>query len=145
MYQLRYCLLAIIMASMLLGCAPGRTSSLQPAVASSSKATLKMSEKYLGILMIDDVKSMSASEFTFSGGTGFPRTYIVTPGKHTVLAIFGKGVKMNLWIVAEAGKEYLLKINCSSRGSSRMWFEDTSNGRTVGGVVGSDDEPKKQH
>ena len=98
-----------------------------------------MSQKNLGIRMIDGVDSMTVSEFVWAGW-GYPRTYIVSPGKHTVLPLDGPSNMMQIWIVAEKGKEYLLKSRCN--GKCRMWFEDTSTGATVGGLVGSEDEPK---
>ena len=141
MRQMKYCIWVSIVASMLAGCGTNRPRYQQPTGDQSSLAILKMSQKYLGIHNIDGADAISFSQYMFSGD-GFPETYFVTPGKHTVLAISG-GLEnqMALWILAEPGKEYLLRME-SGYGAFRMWFEDASNGRSVGGLVGSDDEPK---
>lgn len=140
MHQLKYYCLVTIVVSVLVGCATGRPSYQQPAGDSSSLATLRMSEKFLGIILIDGAVSMSMSQLVFSG---YPGTYIVTPGKRRVRAIWFKAEnRMDLWVLAEPGKEYLLRGKFENGTRFRLWFEDTSNGKVVGGLVGSEDEPK---
>jgi len=142
MYQMRYCCVVTLAATMLAGCTSTRPRYQQPAGDPSSLATLKMSQRHLGIFAIDGADALSVSQYVFSG-QGFPESYYVTPGKHTVLAIDGgRENSMTLWILAEPGKEYLLRMESGDH-RYRMWFEDASNGRVVGGLVGSDDEPKE--
>ncbi|NCC51920.1 MAG: hypothetical protein EOM20_11985 [Spartobacteria bacterium] len=66
----------------------------------------------------------------------------VLPGKHNIRAkyeyqsMYAFG---DLWLVAEAGKTYTVKAE--SKGYSvHFWIEDTE-GKVVGGIKGSDDEP----
>lgn len=90
--------------------------------------------------------------------TSFSKGYnLLEPGKHTIqisnaFASFGMvSCYLNLWLVAEAGKKYVVKSECiveQNKGDNtssryfRCWIEDASSGKPVGGFVGSSDEPE---
>jgi hypothetical protein len=75
-----------------------------------------------------------------------PQEISVLPGKHTLEIYYAKGqyqpITVDRWIVAEAGKTYWVQYNFDYT-KVAIWIQD-SEGKLVGGVVGSDDEPKDE-
>lgn len=135
-------LLACTLLLMLTGC-----STLPPYVPPggdpSQYATILKSEQNIGVHLVDDKHAMTAWEFVFNN---YPSAVRVTPGKHTIvvtLATQGGGNNMwSLWLVAEPGKRYLLRDEFGENGRVRCWLEDLSDGKAVGGLTGSVDEPE---
>jgi hypothetical protein len=70
----------------------------------------------------------------------------VLPGKHRLITRIDN-LRSNmhamgdLWLIAEPGESYILKAR-SQGYRVYMWLENERTGQRVGGVTGSDDEPK---
>jgi hypothetical protein len=70
----------------------------------------------------------------------------VLPGKHRLIvrveyprsSTFATG---DLWLLAWPGDAYVIKVR-SQGYAIYMWLENECTGQRVGGVTGSDDEPK---
>jgi hypothetical protein len=72
-----------------------------------------------------------------------PQEVVVLPGKHRIRVQVTNGLGnglADLWLVAEAGKKYVAKLE-TDFGGFEVWLEDAETGARVGGIVGSDDEP----
>lgn len=95
------------------------------------------------IQQVDDKPTLSFGEGLISSSSGAEAVYLL-PGKHTFrLRYRGRGdaVTANLWVVGEAGGSYIVKAAQTGDGL-KIWIEDESTGKPVGGVRGSPDEPK---
>lgn len=138
MHTIKWFLLAVMTCISLSGCTSDRLRYQPPAGDPGDLAVLRMSERGLGLVTIDGSNSLSAFQFAAPGVR--PETYVVTPGKHTVWAEYAGQKPWPLWMIAEPGHEYLLRSEIGG-GKYRFWFEDCKDGRTTGGLVGSDDEP----
>lgn len=74
------------------------------------------------------------------GTIGAHRVYTLA-GKHRVsIVLSGYTGQANLWLVAEPGETYLVKLYYGVQ-HKRVWIENKRTGKLTGGVVGSDDEP----
>jgi hypothetical protein len=97
----------------------------------------------IGIMLVDG--EFSVSPFNFSAASGkWPNSVGVLPGKHTIRANLqyrSWGGEMDLWWVAQARGSYTIYAE-SKDSKFRLWIVDDATRRTVGGVVGSSDEPK---
>ena len=74
------------------------------------------------------------------------REVSVLPGKHLLfLRESWRGglweAYANLWLVAEPGEVYIIKTVAQNM-RVKTWIEKERTGEIVGGIVGSDDEPK---
>jgi hypothetical protein len=80
--------------------------------------------------------------------TGGAVEVYVLPGKHTIRSEVrydgwpvGWHAWADNWLVAEPGGKYIIKA-VHNGGSVWVWIEDERTSKPVGGIVGSDDEPK---
>ena len=140
----------VIAISLLTGCA---TPDLyQPPTGNHAElARIRNSDKWCTVLNVDGKITVSTMQFLRGK---FPDPIVLTPGKHHIRAqatIAYEGGRVDhslspwLWLVAEPGKDYILK---GEHGTNypitiRFWIEDPISGKEVGGLAGSDDEPNK--
>lgn len=138
MNTIKWYLLALMACVSLSGCASTGPRYQAPAGDPANLSVLRMSERGLGLFTIDGSNSLTAFQVGAPGVR--PESYVVAPGKHRVWVEYAGQKPWHLWIVTEPGREYLLRSEFGD-GSYRFWFEDCQDGRTTGGLVGSDDEP----
>lgn len=140
----------VIAIGFLTGCA---TPDLYqpPAGNNAELARIRNSDKWVTVLNVDDKMTLTTMQFLRSN---YPDMTVLTPGKHHIRAvtvISYKGGRVDhpfspwLWLVAEPGKDYMLKRELGTNNpiTVRFWLEDPVSGKEVGGLAGSDDEPDK--
>lgn len=99
----------------------------------------------LRVFAVDDVRLKKPALGRFSGYRGeLVSEVLLRPGKHRVL-LHAKG-KLGCgwayqWFVAEPGKRYIAKFKFD-RLLYKVWIEDVTSGKPVGGLVLSIDEPE---
>ncbi len=96
------------------------------------------SEGKIGILKVDDKRTIS-----YLRQDGASEVYVL-PGKHRITVTLHYAFTHalgELWLVAEPGGRYVVK-EISKGLRAKAWIEDEETGKPVGGVAGSDDEPK---
>ena len=116
-----------------------------PTLPRDQTATVVPPAKRWGnMLFIDQVDGLAPSKSSAAQLVLYSRPVVLAPGKHTMRVRVRLGMSEGLadiWLVAEAGKTY--RIMKESRGNRfKVWFEDDATGIPVGGVGGSDDEPR---
>jgi hypothetical protein len=96
----------------------------------------------VGIWMVDEEYTLHPFVVAFANGLG---DVCVFPGKHRLhvrASWRSGGVRSDIWLVAEQGGKYVIKAVAKHR-YAKIWIEDEKTGEPVGGLVGSDDEPKQ--
>lgn len=134
----------LVLALLLTGCATYDTSS----VPEGQLATLSFEQKAPSIfskgsvaLTRIDGKSPSHANLLFR----YRGPIRIAPGKHTLqlsymVAGVGSG-STELWFVAAPAASYNVRGDAVGD-RFRLWIEEAQTGRTVGGQVGSADEPR---
>lgn len=122
-------------------------------IKNEAVAVIKSNEALVGIVSVDGRSTMGFFELwgrNMIDGTAtrketkHARSVEVAPGKRTLAVQYdGYGVyaRGHLWLLAEAGQTYTLNSVLGDR-TVRFWIVDNATGRRVGGIEGSDDEPK---
>lgn len=121
---------------------PTRPPSEQVLVRADQRGRTFASER-IDIELVDDRRTLSTGEGFLSSSRGAQAVYLL-PGKHTLRLRYrghGNAVTANLWLVAEAGGNYIVKAAQTGDGM-KIWIEDEATGKQVGGARGSPDEPK---
>jgi hypothetical protein len=138
-------LIVFLLALTLLGCASRVIMYEGKEIEAGKQAIIRVEQEdptdgFLGILSVDG-RSTNSIGHLFSG---LATEVAVLPGKHTIFLRIDYPFSFaatKLWLVAEAGVVYVAK--CSSKWNSvAIWIENERTGQPVGGVSGSDDEPK---
>jgi len=139
----------ILVALAVSGCASTKVK-MYPGkeVASNQQATIRTgplssSLTTMQIVRVDGKDTADFFAFLFHGGQRAGEVYVL-PGKHNILVEMHLAftyAMADLWLVAEPGETYVIKY-LSKGYRVRIWIENERTGRPVGGVTGSDDEPK---
>ncbi len=98
-------------------------------------------EEEQGDVIIVSVDGSFASLWSLYHGAG--EVYVL-PGKHTLILRMHWDIwetTANLWLIVEPGGQYIIKGVAKGR-RAWIWIENERTGQQVGGIVGSDDEPK---
>lgn len=138
----------ILTLFMIAGCAAPKVKMYSgDEVAPSKQAIIRVDPQNtrgrLRIGSVDGKMTVNYFAFLFNGGN-FAGDVYVLPGKHIIGPHISDGPFVavgRLWVVAEQGETYILKSLTKELRVS-FWMENERTGEQVGGIVGSDDEPK---
>ncbi len=143
-------LIGMLMILTLTGCATPKVK-MYPGeeVEASKQAVVRVNQREssrgkLGITKVDGNITVNMFKFLFNGGKWAGEVYVL-PGKHRIMARIDYGLSFAggaMWLIAEPGETYLLKA-LSNGYAVTMWLENERTGQKVGGIIGSDDEPKE--
>lgn len=119
-------------------------------VEASKQAVIRVAQRgeswsQIGITKVDGKNTVNFFTYLFNGGKWAGEVYVL-PGKHRIIAQINNGPSLatgDIWLVAEQGETYVLKALTKGYAVS-MWMENKRTGQKVGGITGSDDEPKEQ-
>ena len=142
-------LVVVFVISLCDGCAAPSVQMYDgPALTTDKQAVVKVAKRNrttlrgtLGIVRVDGSMTVNTAEYLIN--PKWAASVTVLPGKHTILVKRESAMFYSIgefWFVAEPSKEYV--VNADDRGYGvRMWIEDETTGKPVGGILGSQDEP----
>jgi len=139
--------ITILSLALVSGCAAPKVK-MYPGneVEESQRAVIKADKQFSGRIDIYSVDGKKTSNYFATlahGGNAAVEVYVL-PGKHNITAQVRYLVSyafVEMWLVAEAGESYVIKAR-SEGFSVTMWIENERTGKPVGGIKGSDDEPR---
>jgi hypothetical protein len=142
--------LALLLIFTISGCAATQKARMYSgeAVAANKQAVIQADRRApntrFHITSVDGERTLSAFYY-FLTQVRVEEVYVL-PGKHRLITRIDNlrssmFATTDLWLIAEPGESYILKAQ--SKGYTvYMWLENERTGQRVGGVTGSDDEPK---